>query len=225
MVYTSTLQEVLLVEHFGTPLPLTVLDMADWAREFSKYPKAQQLHMVPPVQLSGPGPISFSFGLAQSELPRLLLRSENGERTVQLQAGPIWFRVGEKRPHRGDAPNTLGSRQSSSIWLRKSRKFRTWCARENRDDSHAQACRVGYHNATPSLSEASAADYRIFFDGCSRIGRSSGFQVSWSELLQTNRPDAPRVSAVVAVGSVPPVTEALIFNFTGFAPIDKDEDG
>ena len=52
----------------------------------------------------------------------------------------------------------------------------------------------------------------------------SGFQVSWSELLETNRPDAPRVSAVVAVGSVPPVTEALIFNFTGFAPIDKDED-
>ena len=115
------------MEHFGTPLPLTVLDMADWAREFSKYPKAQQLHMVPPVQLSGPGPISFSFGLAQSELPRLLLRSENGERTVQLQADRFGFGWARNVPI-GETRRIPWVRDNKAGLAAESRKFRAWCA-------------------------------------------------------------------------------------------------
>ena len=182
--------------------------MADWAREFSKYPKAQQLHMVPPVQLSGPGPISFSFGLAQSELPRLLLRSENGERTVQLQADRFGFGWARNVPIR-KTTEYPGFEKSSSVWPRNLRKFRAWCA-QRPGQLPREGLLSGYHNRTPFVVGGKRRQLWDIFRWVQRNRPVSGFQVSWSELLETNRPDAPRVSAVVAVGSVPPVTEALI---------------
>jgi uncharacterized protein (TIGR04255 family) len=223
MAFTSTLQELLLVEHFRTPLPLTILDIADWAREFSTYPKAQQLQWAPPIELSGPGPIGLTFNLAQQELPRLMLRSENGERTIQLQAdrfGYGWSRnipVGERAEYPGFEAIKLD-------FDAEIQKFFEWCGRRIGTVPRIKLVEIGYHNAAPIVVGGKRRRLSDIFRWVQPARPVNGFQVSWGEFLQKDRPDAPRVNAVVAVGSAPPVTEALIFNFTGFAPIDDVAD-
>ncbi|MFZ2104043.1 MAG: TIGR04255 family protein [Roseiarcus sp.] len=224
MAFTSTLQELLLVEHFRTPLPLSILDMADWANEFATYPKAQQLQVVPPVELSSPGPIGFTFNLAQPELPRLMLRSANGERTIQLQADRFGYGWSRKVPI-GERAEYPGFEAIKLDCATEMHKFRTWCGRRIGTVPKIKLVEIGYHNAAPIVVGEKRRRLADIFRWVQPARPVNSFQVSWAELLQKDRPDAPRVNAVVAVGSAPPVAEALIFNFMGFAPIDKDDDG
>ena len=104
-------------------------------------------------------------------------------------------------------------------------KFRTWCGRRIGTVPKIKLVEIGYHNAAPIVVGEKRRRLADIFRWVQPARPVNSFQVSWAELLQKDRPDAPRVNAVVAVGSAPPVAEALIFNFMGFAPIDKDDDG
>ncbi len=223
MVATSTLQEVLLVVHFPAPLQVSILDMADWANEFSEYPTAQQLPFVPRVELAGPGPMGISLSVADAGVPRLLLRSKKGERTVQLQNDRFAFGWSRTIPV-GEGAEYPGYESLKVEWLAEFHKFNAWCSKRMGVVPKAKLVELGYNNASPIVVGGQRRRLSDIFQWVRPARPVNAFQVSWMELLETDRIDAARVAAVAAVGAAPPVLEALIYNFTGFAPIDNDDE-
>src|SRR6185437_8405634 len=95
---TRTLQEVVLGVHFQAPLPLAIIDVADWVNEFSDHPIVQQIQALPTVNLpTEDGPqMAFEIGVAGLTIPRMLLRSADGRYSVQLQGDRFvvgWSRI------------------------------------------------------------------------------------------------------------------------------------
>jgi hypothetical protein len=219
---TATLQEINLVEHIAPALPLTILDIADWAREFSEFGEPRQLPWLPPVQLVLQGQ---EFLISPSELPRLLLRSLSGGRTIQLQNdrfGFGWARSGQVgEPEKYPGYDQLRSEQSEHAL-----KYRNWCKKRFGVSPKTRLVELSYNNAAPILSD-NGRRRRLseIFKWVQPSRPVNSFQVAWMELLETGRIDAPRVNAVVVIGSAPPIAEALIFNFAGFAPIDSHDEG
>ena len=86
MPTTTSLQELTIAAHFQAPLPLTVMDLADWVEHFTKeFPVLQQLPPLPPTNLPALGvPVQVQF-LDAAALPRMLLRTADGRYHVQLQ--------------------------------------------------------------------------------------------------------------------------------------------
>ena len=83
---------------------------------------------------------------------------------------------------------------------------------------------LSYNNAAPIVAEdGKRRRLAEIFKWVQPSRPVNSFQVAWMELLETGRPEA-RVNAFVTVGAAPPVMEALIFNFAGFAPIDNIEE-
>jgi hypothetical protein len=220
MDHTTTLQEVILVEHFRQALPLTILDVADWAREFSEFGEPRQLPWLPPIDLTQ-SPFSIGFQTNQ-ELPRLLLSSITRSTHLQLQSdrfGFGWSRassVGDKARYPG-YEDLLARRSEIAD------RFRAWCTKRLGVSPESRLVELTYNNATPIVVEGRRRRLSEIFRWVQPSRPVNSFQVSWLELMEKNKPDAARVAAVVAVGAAPPVSEALLFNFSGVGPIDKDE--
>jgi hypothetical protein len=219
MPITQTLQEVVLVEHFWAPLPLTVLDLAAWAQAFDRYKESHQLQPAAPIDLSA-HPANVQFSIAPAiQLPRLLLRTVEGGRTVQFQADR--FAVGWQRETPiGEPADYPGYEALRATWLDESARFHTWCQQRLGQVPSIRLVELGYNNAAPMV----VGDQRRRLSEIFRWvvpGRAvNGFQVAWQEVFGKDRPDAARVAGLVALGAAPPVAEALIFNFTGFGPVD-----
>lgn len=219
MPSTRTLQEVILVEHFASPLTMTVLDMADWANAFSQYPIAQQLSPAGPVSL-----LPQVQGWIQIDLPRLLLRSNSGDWSIQLQSDR--FAVGWSRTVPvGESCDYPSYDALKALWRVEASKFFGWCERRLGVRPSARLFELGYNNATPIALNGSRRRLSEIFRWVQPSRPVNAFQVSWIELMSKDRPDAARVAGFVTVGSAPPVSEALIFNFTGFGPADGSGEG
>ena len=95
MPTTRSLQELVIAAHFQAPLPLTVMDLADWVEHFTKeFPVIQQLPPLPPTNLPVPGVpgVQFQFlPVDATALPRMLLRTADGRYSVQLQNDQFAF--------------------------------------------------------------------------------------------------------------------------------------
>ena len=217
---TATLQEMVLVEHFAPALPLTIPDVADWAREFGDFGEPLQLPWLPPVQLGRPG--EFSIGTAV-ELPRLVLRSLAQNRSVQLQSDRFAF--GWNRSLRiGDFEKYPGYEQLKREQAQYSGQYREWYQKRFGLSPQTRLVELAYNNAAPFvMDDGKRRRLSEIFKWVQPSRPVNAFQVAWTELLELGRPDAPRVNAFVSIGAAPPVPEALIFNFAGFAGIDNSE--
>ncbi|MBV8140884.1 MAG: hypothetical protein JOZ60_02435 [Verrucomicrobia bacterium] len=214
MPSTRTLQEVILVEHFASPLTMTVIDMADWANTFNQYRNPQQLNAAAPVSLLPQAPSWFPV-----DLPRLLLRSEFGDRSIQLQSDR--FAVGWSRTVPVGEPCDYPSYEAlKATWGIEASKFHDWCAQRLDVRPSARLFELGYNNATPIVVSGTRRRISDIFRWVQPSRPVNAFEVSWLELMSKDRADAARVTGFVTVGSAPPVSEALIFNFTGFGPAD-----
>jgi hypothetical protein len=220
-VLTATLQEINLVEHIAPPLPLTILDVADWAKEFSEFGEPVQLPWIPPIHLALQGQ---EFSISSTELPRLLLRSLAGGRSVQLQSDRFAF--GWSRSSKiGDPEKYPGYEQLKAEQSLHARKYRKWYERRFGVVPKTRLVELSYNNAAPIVVEGGRRRRLAEIFKWVQLSRPvNSFQVAWMELLEKGRADAPRVNAFVSVGAAPPVTEALIFNFAGFAAIDNMEE-
>lgn len=217
---TSTLQEVILVEHLQPALPLTVLDAADWAREFSEFGEARQLPWLPPIDLAQP--VQIGFSVTGQEIPRLLLRSIDEKRHVQLQADRFAFGWTRAVPV-GETESYPGYEDLKSEQVRYGRKFREWCTKRFGISPRTRLAELAYNNAAPIVQDGQRRRIGDIFRWVQPIRSVSAFQVSWVELLELGRIAGPRVNGLVAVGSAPPVSEALLFNFTGLSPVESDD--
>ncbi len=222
MPISKSLQEVLLVEHFRTDLPLNVLDLAAWAQEFYEFPVAAQLPWLPRLQLHPPdSPVSFNFVTQGSDLPRVLLRNPDSTRTLQLQSDRFAF--GWSRPNPvGDDADYPGFEALQAEFVTISRRFHSWCSGRLGIQPSPRLAELAYNNATPMMVGEKFQRISEVFKFVSPSRPVNAFQVVWTELIDKERKDAARVSATVALGSAPPVDRALIYNFSGVAPVDGD---
>lgn len=220
MDLTTTLQEVVLVEHFRQPLPLTILDVADWAKEFSEFGEPRQLPWLPPIDLKQP---HFSIGYStNSELPRLLLSSITANIQIQLQSDRFafgWIRTGPV----GEKASYPGYENSIAAQLPRAQRFSAWCLNRFGISPGCRLVELTYNNAAPIVVDGRRRRLSEIFRWVQPSRPVNSFQVAWTELMETGRTDGPRVSAIVAVGAAPPIAEAMLFNFAGLAPLDNDE--
>jgi len=222
MDITTTLQEVILVAHLQPALPLTVLDAADWVREFSEFGEARQLQWLPPIDLAQAAPFSIAFNPAQ-EIPRILLRSIDGKRHVQLQSDRFAFGWTRSLPV-GQTESYPGYEGLKSERLQYDLKFRAWCVKRFGISPHTRLAELTYNNAAPIVEGGQRRRIGDIFRWVQPIRTVNAFQVSWVDLLEKGRLEGSRVSGLVALGSAPPVSEALLFNFTGLFPLEKTDD-
>jgi hypothetical protein len=222
MPISKSLQEMLLVEHFRTELPLNVLDLAAWAQEFGEFSSATQLPWLPPVQLRPPGPFLYNITPATTDLPRVLLRSADRTRTLQLQSDRLAF--GWARPNSvGENADYPGFEALKMEFGEISRRFNTWSFKRLALHPTARLAELAYNNATPMEVGGKIRKISDVFKFVNPGRPVNAFQVAWMELIDKERPDGARVSATVAIGSAPPVDRVLIHNFSGHAPVDGED--
>ena len=219
MPISKSLQEVLLVEHFRTELPLNVLDLAQWAQEFGEFSNATQLPWLPRVELQPPGPISYNLVQATTDLPRVLLRTADRTRTLQLQSDRLAF--GWSRPNSVGEDADYPGFEALQIEFREIlQRFNGWSSRRLSLHPAARLIELVYNNATPMEVEGKMRKISDVFKFVQPGRAVNAFQVAWMELIDKERPDGARVSATVAIGSSPPIDRVLIHNFSGHAPVD-----
>lgn len=223
MAISKSLQEVVLVEHFGTDLPLNVLDVASWAKEFSDFPVAKQLSWLPRVQLPPPGPFA-AFGVMAApgaELPRVLLQTADLTHSLQLQSDRLGFGWSRPKPVGEDA-DYPGFDALQAEFVKISRRFRTWCSNRLGLEPRTRVVELVYNNAAPLVVGEKVRRISEVFKFVQPGRPVNGFQVVWTELIDKERLDGARVNAAVALGSAPPIDRVLIHNFSGLAPVDGD---
>jgi uncharacterized protein (TIGR04255 family) len=219
MPISKSLQEVLLVEHFRNELPLNVLDLAEWAQEFCEFSNATQLPWLPRVELQPPGPVSYNLVQATTDLPRVLLRTADRTRTLQLQSDRLAF--GWARPNSvGEDADYPGFETLKVEFGEILQRFNGWSLKRLAVQPTARLIELVYNNATPMEVGGKTRKISDVFKFV-QPGRSiNAFQVVWTELIDKERPDGARVTAAVVIGSAPPVDKVLIHNFSGHAPVD-----
>jgi uncharacterized protein (TIGR04255 family) len=218
MPLTSTLQEMILVEHFKSPLNLTMLDMAEWAQTFAEYPSAMQWPSTPPIELSAPNPVQFQIRLAQVDLPRLVLRSPDGNRSIQFQTDR--FAMGWTRSlPLGQPTDYPGYDILKKEWIGALKKFHQWCGQRLGVVPGARLVEIGYNNAALITVAGRKRRLSEIFRWVQPGRPINAFQVTWAEFL-SQEPNPARVAAQVGLGPVLPSEDALLFNFTGFGPVD-----
>lgn len=220
MTTTKKLQEVILVEHFKASLPLTIFDVADWAREFEEFDQKSQLPWAAPVNLQIANsfvPIAIEMG---NELPRALLRNERTYFSVQLQADRFAFGWSRGSPI-GEEVQYPGFDELLKQFEAHVVRFKKWCTERFGISPQPRVVELGYNNATELGKEGGPQKISDVFKWVTPSRHVNSFHVAWHELIQKDRLDGARVAAVVAVGHAPPVLRALIHNFTGHAPVDE----
>ncbi len=221
MPLTSTLREVILVEHFKTPFNLMVMDLAAWVQAFSEYPNPQQLPAAAPINLSANSPIGIQF-VAQPDLPRLMLRSESGERSVQFQADRFAMGWTRTKPL-GEPDEYPGYPRLRQQWVEAVEKFHRWSGERLGAIPSVRLVEIGYNNAALMDVDGKRRRLSEIFRWVQPGRPVNGFQVSWAEIVR-ELPDASRVMATVGLAANAPEQNVLQFNFTGFGVTDAAGD-
>lgn len=220
---TRTLQELVMAAHFQVPLPLTVLDLADWVSLFSDFPIVQQLDHLGPLNLPGVGPVpQFALQFAQPGLlPRMLLRSPDGRYTVQLQDDRFGFSWTRIEPL-GETANYPGFEAMLERWLDTLSRFEAWTEQRFHLRPAHRLVEINYANADPLDRDGKTRRISEIFKFVQPSRGVNAFNTSWSETVYPIDPDQPRfrgvVNAVAALTEIPPA-RVLAFNFTGFAEV------
>jgi uncharacterized protein (TIGR04255 family) len=195
--------------------------LAAWAQEFREFPDATQLPWLPAVHLLPPGPISYNLLAGNAGLPRVLLRTPDRTRTLQLQSDRFAF--GWSRPNAvGENADYPGFEALKIEFREILRRFHSWSSKRLEIQPSARVIELGYNNATPMEIEGKIRKISDVFKFVAPGRPVNAFQVAWMELIDKERPDGARVSATVAIGSAPPVDRVLIHNFSGHAPVDGE---
>ncbi|MGJ5149905.1 TIGR04255 family protein [Bradyrhizobium sp. HKCCYLR1023] len=220
---STTLQELVLVAHLEAPLPLGVLDLADWVSTFSDYPLVQELSALPRADLHVFGVVPGIEISPGGVLPRIVLRSTDGRYIAQLQGDRFAFGWARTEPI-GVAAEYPGFEEMTSRWSTMFARFESWAEKRFRAKPRIRMMELTYLNAAP-LQEGERK-FRIseIFKFVQPTGRPIGtFAVSWTELVYPNDPSdqPPRgiVTANVGLGQAPPGIPVLVFNFSGLAAV------
>jgi len=217
MPLTSTLREMLLVEHFKTPFNLTVMDLADWAKQFFEFPQVQQLQTAPPIDLSAASPIGVQI-VAQAEVPRLMLRSAGGDRIVQFQADRFAMGWARTRPL-GELDEYPGYPTLRGQWIEILQKFHQWCSVRFGAVPSVRLVEIAYNNAALIDLDGKRRRLSDIFRWVQPSRPVNAFQVGWAEAVR-ELPDKSRVMANVGLAPDTPGQTVLQFNFTGFGITD-----
>jgi len=215
-----------MVTHFQAPLPLTLLDVADWVGGFSDFPIAQQLEILAPLNLPVLGQqqqLSFELGPSIS-LPRMLLRSADGRYTVQLQGDRFAFGWARIEPL-GAPADYPGFEAMLAKWSEMTSRFEKWVEQRLRLRPQPRLVEVSYVNA--ALLEQGGRARRISevfkFIQVSSSRPINFFNVNWAESVYPLNPDDGRfkgvVNAQVGLARALPATPVLAFNFAGIAEV------
>lgn len=222
---TRTLQEVIIAAHFGAPLPLTLMDVADWVRHFDEFSIVQQLPPLPAAQLPVPGGPTATFQLVavdHATLPRMLLRSPDGRYFVQLQADRFAFGWSRIEPP-GALVGYPGFENFSEKWNDVLGQFNHWTELRFQHQPIHRLIELSYSNAAVldrdgkrrRLSEI----FKFVQPGVRRVNM---FNVNWMERLypeETTLGFTGAVTSSVGMGETPQGAPALIFNFFGLAAV------
>jgi hypothetical protein len=228
---TTTLQELVMAAHFEAPLPLGVMDLADWVNNFSDYPIVQQILPAGPINLPIPGvqqlqfPIGIDMGMV---LPRMLLRTADGRFTVQLQGDRIgmgWSRIEPV----GAPAEYPGFDAILSRWNEVLLRLEAWVERRFNSQTKYRLVELNYANAAPLEVAGKIRRISEIFRFVEPGGRPvNQFNVSWVELVypddQPGQPFKGLVTAAIALGQSPPNIPVLGFNFTGMAAVAPDRE-
>jgi uncharacterized protein (TIGR04255 family) len=219
MPLTATLNEFVLATHFDAPLPLSVVDLADWIGTFRPdFPQIQELPAAARVELTPSQEVLLN--LAQPSLPRIVLRAPS-QLTLQFQADRFAFGWARAEPI-GQPAEYPGYETMKARWLEMLERFRVWQEARVRSRPSSRLIEIAYHNALPM--EVNGRRKRISevfrFVQPSPTRKLSSFQTSWAEQL-SDAPDAPRVITQVGLGTAPPAQVVFAFNFTGLALAPK----
>jgi uncharacterized protein (TIGR04255 family) len=226
---TKTLQEFVLAGHLQAPLPLGVLDVADWVTRFADFPIVQELPSLPAFQMPVSGQpqmssVEFNMG---TPLPRMLLRSIEGRYSVQLQGDRFaigWARI---EPIGGEAPYP-GFDAMVDIWTEMSGRYEAWALERFRSLPQFRLMELTYVNAAPLELEGKkkrlSEIFRFVQPGTRPV---NSFTVQWAESLhKDDRPGQPFrgiVNSVVAVGEAASVP-VLGFNFSGIGAVAEGQE-
>jgi uncharacterized protein (TIGR04255 family) len=219
---TRTLQELILATHFRAPLPLTVLDLADWVGAFSDFPIIQELQPLPVSNMPAPGAPQFSFEIHPvGTLPRMLLRTGDGRSSIQLQADRFamgWSRIEPL----GDLADYPGFEIMLQRWSQLLSRFEAWTTQRFHLRSEHRLVEVNYANASPLNQHGQQKRISEIFKFVHTTGRPVNvFNTTWTESVYP--PAEGRltgiVTAMVALGNAPPDIPVVAFNFTGMAEV------
>ena len=209
MSTTKSLQELIIAVHFEVPIPLAVVDLADWIALFSKdFPVVQQLPNLPQVSLPVPGMLpQMQFQMLEvPPLPRMLLRSPDSRYSVQLQNDRFAF--GWHRTEPVGVPAAYDGFESHKVaWNEVLDRFEHWCMSRFHQKPKYRLLELSYSNAAPLVVDGRTKRISEIFTFVQAKSRSLGaFNVSWVEGVQPLVPGEPVkgiVSIQVAVGTAP----------------------
>lgn len=225
---TTTLQEVIIAAHFASPLPLTVMDLADWVRHFGQFSLVQQLPPAPHADVAAPGQAIPPFQVvevAHHPLPRMLLRTPDGRFSVQLQHDR--FAVGWTRTEPLGAPaNYPGFQLFSEYWIQRLAEFDAWTGQRFRQVSAHRLIELTYSNVAPLLREGKMRRISEIFKFVQPGARAlSMFNVSWLERVYDEPvPFRATVTATVGLGQGPTGEPGLVFNFIGLGKVAEGQE-
>jgi uncharacterized protein (TIGR04255 family) len=226
MPVARAIQEVIIASHFQTPLPLQVMDLADWVGHFSEFPIVQQLPALARANLPVPGaPMApFQF-LAEDMLPRMLVRSRDGRFSIQLQNDR--FALGWQRTEPiGEPADYPGFEQLSNMWSDTVRKFEDWTQGRFRQRPQPRLIELSYVNAARLERDGRRKRLSEVFKFVQPAGRSINmFTTNWAEPVfpaVEGKPPTGVISCMVGLGVAPPALQVLGYNFTGLSEVAAD---
>lgn len=222
---TRTLQELVLGGHLEAPLPLTVLDVADWTSRFADFPVVQELPPLAPAALPVPGTpqeASIAIGMGPA-LPRMLLRSPDGRMSIQMQGDR--FAVGWSRIEPiGSPADYPGFEAMLAHWGDLSSRFEAWAGTRLRSQPRYRLVEVSYSNATPLERDGQRKRigdiFRFVQPGLRPVNM---FATQWAERVYPNEDASNPFKAIVhshvGIGQAPPAISVLGFNFHGLGAV------
>lgn len=222
---TKTLQEVIFAAHFRTPLPLGLLDFGAWISSNPDFPIVQELPPLSPVAMpvfGMPQAATFEIGVAP-QLPRILLRSQDGRFSLQLQTDRIAFAWSRIEPV-GAVADYPGFDRVLETWVDVRSTFEAWATGRFRAKPQYRLVELNYMNAAPlddgGKKRRISEIFRFVQPGVRPVNM---FNVQWGErVYPDDRPGEPAKGMIVcgaSLGQAPPATSALIFQFAGMAQV------
>lgn len=217
---SHTLQETVTAVHFQAPLPLSVMDLADWVRHFSDYPIVQQIQSLPSAGIGVAA--AFQFGPGDG-LPRMLLRTADGRFSLQLQSDR--FAMGWNRIEPIGAPADYpGFECMIARWDALLLRFEQWTQDRFHLKPEYRLAELVYVNAAPLERDGRALRISEIFRFVQPARPVSFFNVSWGESLDPERDRTEgrltgNVTVNVSLSQAPPVGNVLAFTFGGLAEV------
>ncbi len=225
MPVTRSLQELIIAGHFETPLSLTVIDIAKWAELFSNFPIIQQLPSLPRMEMAMGLQMQFQMAVG-NEIPRMLLRSQDGRFSVQLQADRFAF--GWHRTELlGEPSNYPGFENIRSRWDEVLGIFEKWTLEKFHQVPRHRLIELAYNNAIPldqNGKKKRISDIFRFVQPGSRP--VFGFSTTWTESVypSPSNPSVARITTQVGLSTAPPDQSVLAFIFSGAAIVEPQKE-